>query len=164
MRYFCSILRFNRLVRLALLLLLVSTEVLSADVGERYQDYVKRHPEIVDRASADASGLRRFKHTTGRVNNLVTVFDDVICEERHYPVSATEADAIVIRQGRGALTVTSKGLDETIWSTPDKVLSARFSLKGRYVQISNPREVEARLEKLRKARPAKPAEAPRDPP
>jgi hypothetical protein len=122
---------------------------LHADVGERYQDYVKRNQITSDSGPKDESGLWRIKHTNGRANVLVTVFDGVICEERHYPVNRTEADAVVLKQGNGSLKLLVQGIDEVRWSTVDKKLAARFSAKGKYVQISNPQQVEERLEKYR---------------
>ena len=135
---------------IALLLVFPAAEH-RAHVGERYQDYVKRHQITSDSLPKDAGGLWRIKHTNGRTHVLVTVFDGVICEERHYPVNRAQADAVVFQQGNGNLKLLVQGIDEVRWSTEDKRLAARFSEKGKYLQVSNPQQVEERLQKYRDA-------------
>ena len=138
------------MLRFLFSMLLAAVVSVHADVGERYQDYIKRHKATLESLPRDEGGLWRVRHVEGKMNVLVTVFDGVICEERHYPVNRAEADALVLRQGNGDLKLLIQGLDEVRWTTDDKRLAARFSAKGRYLQISNPRQVEERLNEYRK--------------
>jgi hypothetical protein len=140
----------------SLLLLAAFTSRISAEVGERYRDYLKKHPTNTESLPKDESGLYRIKHVNGAVNVMVTILDGVICEERHYPVDRGDADAILNAHRGGPFILEVQGVDEVRWRSEDKVLSARFSKKGRYLQISNASQVESHLEEYRRAKFIKP--------
>jgi hypothetical protein len=145
-------LRFDFGMKWPLLLAAVCVTDALADVGERYKDFLKRNPVEEDSLPKDESGLWRIKHAIGTKNILVTVREGVICEERYYSVNRAEAEQIVQQQFRASLQFEVAGPDEVRWRSKDRQFAARFSNKGRYLQISNVPVVEEQLEKYRKAK------------
>jgi len=107
---------------------------LSARVGEKYEDFVKRVGKAEKVEPAAKGPVIRYYHTFNGITITAVVDGGIIRIEDYSPVSSAQADALVSRQKEGRFEKVREGRGVVEWLTPEKD-SAHYSIESKKLSV-----------------------------